>query len=96
HWLALFEDHGVPCGPINSYADVFDDEQIAAREMVVETDHPTLGRLRTLGSPLKMSRTPPQSGRPAPLLGQHTDDVLREAGYAPADVAALRAAGAVR
>ena len=96
HWLALFEDHGVPCGPINSYADVFDDEQIAAREMVVETDHPTLGRLRTLGSPLKMSRTPPQPGRPAPLLGQHTDDVLREAGYAPADVAALRAAGVVR
>ena len=96
HWLALFEDHGVPCGPINSYADVFDDEQIAARELVVETDHPTLGRLRTLGSPLKMSRTPPQPGRPAPLLGQHTDDVLREAGYAPADVAALRAAGVVR
>ena len=96
HWLALFEDHGVPCGPINNYADVFDDEQIAAREMVVETDHPTLGRLRTLGSPLKMSRTPPQPGRPAPLLGQHTDDVLREAGYAPADVAALRAAGVVR
>ncbi len=96
HWLALFEDHGVPCGPINSYADVFDDEQIAAREMVVETDHPTLGRLRTLGSPLKMSRTPPRPGRPAPLLGQHTDAVLREAGYAPADVAALRAAGVVR
>ena len=96
HWLALFEDHGVPCGPINSYADVFDDEQIAAREMVVETDHPTLGRLRTLGSPLKMSRTPPQPGRPAPLLGQHTDDVLREAGYAPADVEALRTAGVVR
>ena len=96
YWLALFEDHGVPCGPINSYADVFDDEQIAAREMAVETDHPTLGRLRTLGSPLKMSRTPPQPGRPAPLLGQHTDDVLREAGYAPADVAALRAAGVVR
>ena len=95
-WLALFEEHGVPCGPINTYADVFDDAQIAARGMVVETDHPTLGRLRTLGSPLKMSRTPPRPGRPAPLLGQHTDDVLREAGYAPADVAALRAAGAVR
>ena len=96
HWLALLEDHGVPCGPINTYADVFDDPQIAAREMVVETDHPTLGRVRTLGSPLKMSRTPPRPGRAAPLLGQHTDAVLREAGYAPADVAALRAAGVVR
>ena len=96
HWLALFEEHGVPCGPINNYAEVFNDEQIAARGMVVQTHHPTLGRLRTLGSPLKMSRTPPVPGRPAPLLGQHTDDVLAEAGYAPDELAALRAAGVIR
>ncbi len=48
--------------------------------MVVETDHPTLGRIRTLGSPIKMSETPPVVGRRAPLLGEHTADVLREAG----------------
>ena len=96
HWLALFEEHGVPCGPINTYAEVFQDEQISARDMVLETDHPTLGRLRTLGSPLKMSRTPPRPGRPAPLLGQHTDEVLREAGYAPGDLTALRTAGVIR
>ena len=95
HWLALFEAHGIPCGPINTYADILNDEQIAAREMVVETEHPTLGRLRTLGTPLKMSRTPLVAGRPAPLLGQHTTEVLREAGYSGADVAGLRAAGAV-
>ena len=96
HWLALFEEHGVPCGPINTYADVFADEQIAARNMVVQTDHPTLGRLRTLGTPLKMSRTPPRPGRPAPLLGQHTDEVLREAGYTPGELTAFRAAGLIR
>ena len=96
HWLALFEEHGVPCGPINTYADVFADEQIAARNMVVQTDHPTLGRLRTLGTPLKMSRTPPRPGRPAPLLGQHTDEVLREAGYTPGELTVFRAAGLIR
>ena len=96
HWLALFEEHGVPCGPINTYADVFEDEQVAAREMVVETEHPTLGRLRTLGSPLKLSRTPATPGRAAPLLGQHTDEVLREAGYESEELAALRAASIIR
>ena len=96
HWLALFEEHGVPCGPINTYADVFADEQIAARNMVVQTDHPTLGRLRTLGTPLKMSRTPLRPGLPAPLLGQHTDEVLREAGYTPGELTAFRAAGLIR
>ena len=96
HWLALCEEHGVPCGPINTYADVFADEQIAARNMVVQTDHPTLGRLRTLGTPLKMSRTPPRPGRAAPLLGQHTDEVLREAGYTPGELTAFRAAGLIR
>ena len=96
HWLARFEAEGIPCGPINTYADVLTDEQIAAREMVVETDHPTLGRLRTLGTPLKLSRTPLVTGRPAPLLGEHTTEVLGEAGYSEAEVAELRAAGAVR
>ena len=96
HWLSLLEEHGVPCGPINTYADVFQDEQVMARGMVVQTDHPTLGRLRTLGSPLKMSRTPPRPGRPAPLLGEHTDAVLSAAGYTPAELAALRAAGIIR
>ena len=49
--------------------------------MVVEVEHPTLGPLRTLGSPIKMSATPPVTGRRAPLLGEHTREVLREAGY---------------
>ena len=63
---------GIPCGPINNYAEAFADPQVRAREMVVEIDHPTLGRLRTPGSPIKMSETPPVVGRRAPLLGEHT------------------------
>ena len=95
HWLACFEADGVPCGPINTYADALADEQIVAREMVVETDHPTLGRLRTLGAPVKLSRTPLTTGRPAPVLGQHTREVLGEIGYTDAEVSELRAAGVV-
>jgi formyl-CoA transferase len=80
HWLARFEEGDLPCGPINDYAQVFGDPQVQARAMVLETDHPTLGRVRTLGAPVKMSATPPRAGRRAPLLGEHTEEVLREAG----------------
>ena len=62
----------IPCGPINDYAQVFADPQVLAREMVVEIEHPTLGHLRTLGSPIKMSATPPDVSRRAPQLGEHT------------------------
>jgi formyl-CoA transferase len=95
HWLALLEANDIPCGPINDYAQVFADPQVRAREMVVEVDHPTLGRLRTLGSPLKMSGTPPDVRRRAPLLGEHTNAVLREAGFRDEEIAALREAGAI-
>ena len=95
HWLSLLEANDIPCGPINTYAQVFADPQVLAREMVVETEHPTLGHLRTLGSPIKLSATPPNVSRRAPQLGEHTDDVLTEAGYSGAEIAALRATGAI-
>jgi formyl-CoA transferase len=95
HWLALFEANDIPCGPINDYARVFADPQVLARDMVVETVHPALGRVRTLGSPIKMSATPPDVSRRAPGLGEHTDGILHEAGYAGDEIAALRASGAV-
>ncbi len=95
HWLDLLQANDIPCGPINNYAQVFADPQVLAREMVVETDHPTLGRVRTLGSPIKMSATPPDVSRRAPLFGEHTDQVLREAGYSDADIAALRRTNAI-
>ncbi len=89
HWLDLLEANEIPCGPINRYDEVFRDRQVLARSMVVETDHPRLGRIRTLGSPVKMSETPPVVGRRSPLLGEHTEEVLREAGCDEQVIAAL-------
>jgi formyl-CoA transferase len=86
HWLAAFEARGIPCGPINTYPEAFADPQVRSRDMVVELDHPTLGRIQSLGSPIKMSDTPPVVGRRAPLLGEHTDEVLREAGFSDEEI----------
>jgi len=95
HWLTVFDTHDIPCGPINDYAEVMADAHVRARELVVETDHPTLGHIQTLGTPLKLSETPLTPGRPAPLLGQHTDEVLSQAGFSADEIAELRRLGAV-
>ena len=95
HWLELFEANDIPCGPINDYAQVFADPHVQARELVVQVDHPVLGRINALGSPLKLSETPPDARRRGPLLGEHTDDVLRESGFSVEDIASLRQAGAL-
>jgi crotonobetainyl-CoA:carnitine CoA-transferase CaiB-like acyl-CoA transferase len=85
-WLAAFQARGIPCGPINTYPEVFADPQVRSRQMVVELEHPTLGRMPSLGSPIKMSETPPVVQRRAPLLGEHTDEVLREAGLSDEEI----------
>ena len=96
YWLELLEKNDIPCGPINNYEQVLSDPHIVAREMVVDVEHPTLGSIKTLGSPIKMSATPPEVRRRAPLLGEHTDEVLTEAGFGADEIASLRQAGAVR
>ena len=95
HWLDLFDAHDIPCGPINNYEEALRSPQVQARGMVQHVEHPALGRLETLGSPLKLSATPPVTGRPAPCLGEHTTQVLREAGYTDAAIGMMREAGAV-
>ena len=88
-WLAALDAAALPCGPINSYAQVFEDPQVVARELAVAVDHPTLGPLTTLGTPIKMSLTPLNPYRRAPLLGEHTEQVLREFGFSPEQIQQL-------
>jgi formyl-CoA transferase len=95
YWLARLDAAEIPCGPINDYARTLADPQVLAREMVLETDHPTLGRQRVLGSPIKMSGTPADATRRAPLLGEHARDILVDAGYSDDEIAALRLVGAI-
>ena len=77
-WCAVLGEAGVPSGPLCDVGQVFNDEQIAARQMIVEIEHPVAGRQAMPNSPLKFSQTPVQLQTPAPLLGQHTDEVLRD------------------
>jgi crotonobetainyl-CoA:carnitine CoA-transferase CaiB-like acyl-CoA transferase len=92
--LAALDEAGVPCGPINTIAEVASDPQALARHMVVELDHPKAGRTRALGLPVKLSRTPGKVSRPAPVLGQHTREVLAEFGFSAAEIDALVGSGA--
>ena len=71
------------------------DAHVRARGLVVDTDHPTLGRIETLGSAVKLSKTPLTPGRPAPMLGEHTDEVLLEVGFEASEVEAFRQDGVV-
>ena len=89
-WLAQLDAAGIPCGPINTYADVFSDPQVIARDMAVRVTHPTLGAVDALGTPLKLSETPLNPHRRAPLLGEHTEPVLREFGFTDAEIEQLR------
>jgi crotonobetainyl-CoA:carnitine CoA-transferase CaiB-like acyl-CoA transferase len=92
--IAALEAEGVPCGRINSIAEMAGDPQALAREMVLELEHPRAGRTRALGLPVKLSRTPGKVLRPAPVLGQHTREVLAEFGFSAAEIDALVASGA--
>ncbi len=77
-WLAVMEAGGLPAGPVLDVRQMHEDPQTRAREMVVEVDHPVAGRVQSLGAPVKFSRTPGGATRPAPRLGEHTDEVLSD------------------
>ena len=95
-WLERLEATGIPSGPVLSIGDMLKHPQTVARDMVVAVDHPVAGRVETIGVPAKFSATPTEVSRPAPLFGQHTREVLSEAGFTPAEIEALFAEGAAK
>jgi len=95
HWLSALEEAGVPCGPVNNMLQALADPQTIAREMVVEVEHTSLGKVKTLGLPIKFSATPGGVRSGAPLYGEHSDAVLSAHGFDAAEIAALRKEGAV-
>ena len=93
-WLAAFAQYDIPAAPMNSLADVFADPHLAATGFFAQVDHPTEGRITSLKVPSEWSDTQPEYRHPAPTLGQHTRELLREAGYDEARIEALLASGA--
>lgn len=94
-WILRLNRAGVPCGRVMNLADVFTDPQVLAQEMVLEAEHPGHGQVRMTGFPVKLAATPARLRRPAPALGEHTEEVLGALGYDAARLAELRASGVV-
>jgi crotonobetainyl-CoA:carnitine CoA-transferase CaiB-like acyl-CoA transferase len=88
-WSEYFHDKNICYGPVNDLREVFQDPQVIARGMVVENEYESLGKIREMGCPIKMSETPAQIRSAAPRLGQHTDQVLEELGYSSKEISSL-------
>jgi crotonobetainyl-CoA:carnitine CoA-transferase CaiB-like acyl-CoA transferase len=90
-WIERLTAAKVPCGSVRDFEELFDDPQLAARDMLAQVEHATIGPLRALGVPVKLSDTPGSVRTPPPTLGQHTDAVLRQdLGFSPEAIAGLR------
>ena len=94
-WRAFADQHDCCIEPVLDLDEALDSELVRQREMVVEMEQPEVGPVRLLGAPVKLSRTPARADRPAPAFGEHTDEVLREAGYGEEEIAAMKESGAV-
>jgi crotonobetainyl-CoA:carnitine CoA-transferase CaiB-like acyl-CoA transferase len=88
-WIHLFENAKIPCGPVNKFSDILNDPHVIEREMVVEKEHSTVGTLKMLGIPVKLSRTPGQIRSAPPLLGEHTETILKSLGYHNKEIESL-------
>jgi crotonobetainyl-CoA:carnitine CoA-transferase CaiB-like acyl-CoA transferase len=94
-WVREFDAAGVPVGPVNKIGDMLADPQVAAREMVVEVEHSRAGTVKALGLPIKFSATPGEVVRAAPVLGEHTREILESIGYSTAEIDRLQGDGAI-
>jgi len=94
-WVSLLNDAGIPAGPVSTINEMLADPQTQSRDMVPEVEHPVAGPMRTLGLPVKFHTTPGGVNRAAPVLGQHTHEVLREYGYNNATIKSLEDVGAI-
>jgi crotonobetainyl-CoA:carnitine CoA-transferase CaiB-like acyl-CoA transferase len=92
-WMELLVADGIACGPIRTYDQVLTGEHTLAREMVVSMLHPVEGRIKALATPVKLDETPAAVRRPAPLLGEHTDEILHAAGYGDTEIDDFRTRG---
>jgi crotonobetainyl-CoA:carnitine CoA-transferase CaiB-like acyl-CoA transferase len=95
HWLPRLDVNDVPNAPINSIQEVFNDPQVKHMGIPKQIDHPKMGKSNLIGSPINLSDTPAQFFRPAPLLGEHTDEILERLGYDGDAIKDLRASGVV-
>ncbi len=96
YWLARLQEHDVPASLVQSYKDMVTDEQAAANGYIVEYDHPRWGAQKVVGPHVQLSETPAALGLPAPLLGEHTREVLLAAGFDDARISQLSGAGVIR
>ena len=94
-WIALFEPLGIPVGPINNLAQVFDHPQVRSRQMRLDLPHPLAGTVPSVANPIKMSETPLRYEAAPPTLGQHTHEVLESAGLSADEIEQLQAAGVI-
>ena len=93
-WLALLEERGIPAGPVRFVEELFDDAQVQANGLVAELEHRDAGKVRMVGPLANFSETPLEASAP-PALGEHTDEILRELGYAPEEITGYRNGGAL-
>lgn len=94
-WIELFEGVKIPCGPVNKFSDILNDQHMKDREMVIEYEHEVLGNLKMIGTPIKLSRTPGKVKSAPPKLGEHTESILKSLGYSSDEINELEELGVI-
>ena len=94
-WLRRLEEKDVPCAPLNTLEEVFQDPQVREYGFPIEVEHPKMGKMRMLGSAIELSRTPPKIKSAPPILGEHTEEILREFGHDENTIGRLKSAGII-